>query len=237
MWQVAKELRELGYDKDYEGLLPEDFAHLTEEEKQLLGGDATRSHLVKGLDMVLLEKVGIIYFPDWQRRREIAEEEEKKRKAEERMNEMKLNIRSFTTPMAMNIHHFLFESKEELQNVNVLKSPLVDIFIFSETREAFLKGKTNYTLTVSGDVDTILFSVPATTIRSKHDCPDFGSTMVFHPSEVLIASVTQSMAHAGLAQSKTRKRKNRHEIKAVDAEVDMFSDCPVSSNKHINLHL
>ena len=153
------------------------------------------------------------------------------------MNEMKLNIRSFTTPMAMNIHHFLFESKEELQNVNVLKSPLVDIFIFSETREAFLKGKTNYTLTVSGDVDTILFSVPATTIRSKHDCPDFGSTMVFHPSEALIASVTQSMAHAGLAQSKTRKRKNRHEIKAVDAEVDMFSDCPVSSNKHINLHL
>lgn len=237
MWQVAKELRELGYDKDYEGLLPEDFAHLTEEERQLLGGDATRSHLVKGLDMVLLEKVGIYYFPDWQRRREIAEEEEKKRKAEERMNEMKLNIRSFTTPMAMNIHHFLFESKEELQNVNVLKSPLVDIFIFSETREAFLKGKTNYTLTVSGDVDTILFSVPATTIRSKHDCPDFGSTMVFHPSEVLIASVTQSMAHAGLAQSKTRKRKNRHEIKAVDAEVDMFSDCPVSSNKHINLHL
>ena len=227
----------MGYDKDYEGLLPEDFAHLTEEERQLLGGDATRSHLVKGLDMVLLEKVGIIYYPDWQRRREIAEEEEKKRKAEERMNEMKLNIRSFTTPMAMNIHHFLFESKEELQNVNVLKSPLVDIFIFSETREAFLKGKTNYTLTVSGDVDTILFSVPATTIRSKHDCPDFGSAMVFHPSEVLIASVTQSMAHAGLAQSKTRKRKNRHEIKAVDAEVDMFSDCPVSSNKHINLHL
>lgn len=227
----------MGYDKDYEGLLPEDFAHLTEEERQLLGGDATRSHLVKGLDMVLLEKVGIIYYPDWQRRREIAEEEEKKRKAEERMNEMKLNIRSFTTPMAMNIHHFLFESKEELQNVNVLKSPLVDIFIFSETREAFLKGKTNYTLTVSGDVDTILFSVPATTIRSKHDCPDFGSAMVFHPSEALIASVTQSMAHAGLAQSKTRKRKNRHEIKAVDAEVDMFSDCPVSSNKHINLHL
>lgn len=227
----------MGYDKDYEGLLPEDFAHLTDEERQLLGGDATRSHLVKGLDMVLLEKVGIIYYPDWQRRREIAEEEEKKRKAEERMNEMKLNIRSFTTPMAMNIHHFLFESKEELQNVNVLKSPLVDIFIFSETREAFLKGKTNYTLTVSGDVDTILFSVPATTIRSKHDCPDFGSTMVFHPSEALIASVTQSMAHAGLAQSKTRKRKNRHEIKAVDAEVDMFSDCPVSSNKHINLHL
>lgn len=153
------------------------------------------------------------------------------------MNEMKLNIRSFTTPMAMNIHHLLFESKEELQNVNILKFHCIGRFMCSETRESFLKGKTNYTLTVSGDVDTILFSVPATTIRSKHDCPDFGSTMVFHPSETLIASITQSMAHAGLAQARTRKRKNRHEIKAVDAEVDMFSDCPVSSNKHVNLHL
>ena len=36
---IAKEVRELGYDKDYEGLLPEDFANLTEEELQLLGGD------------------------------------------------------------------------------------------------------------------------------------------------------------------------------------------------------
>ena len=52
-------MRELGYDKDYEGLMPEDFANLTEEELQLLGGDASRSHLVKGLDMVLLEKVDV----------------------------------------------------------------------------------------------------------------------------------------------------------------------------------
>ena len=43
-------------------MLPEDFAHLTEEEKQLLGGDVTRSHLVKGLDMVLLEKVGYMHL-------------------------------------------------------------------------------------------------------------------------------------------------------------------------------
>ena len=53
---IAKEVRELGYDKDYEGLLPEDFANLTEEELQLLGGDETHSHLIKGLDLALLEK-------------------------------------------------------------------------------------------------------------------------------------------------------------------------------------
>ena len=34
------------------------------------------------------------------------------------MNEMKLNIRSFKTPMAENIHTILFESQERLENVN-----------------------------------------------------------------------------------------------------------------------
>lgn len=54
---VAKERQELGYDRDYEGLLPEDYADLTEEELRLLGGDESRTHLIKGLDMILLEKV------------------------------------------------------------------------------------------------------------------------------------------------------------------------------------
>lgn len=34
------------------------------------------------------------------------------------MNQMKLNIRSFNTPMAENIHKVLFESQERLENVN-----------------------------------------------------------------------------------------------------------------------
>ena len=70
---IAKEVRELGYDKDYEGLLPEDFANLTEEEMQLLGGDETHSHLIKGLDLALLEK----------KRKELERQKELKKKEEE----------------------------------------------------------------------------------------------------------------------------------------------------------
>ena len=47
----------MGYDRDYEGLLPEDFAHLTEEELQLLVGNVSRTHLGKGLDQGLRQKV------------------------------------------------------------------------------------------------------------------------------------------------------------------------------------
>ena len=100
--------------------MPEDFANLTEEELQLLGGDASRSHLVKGLDMVLLEKVELNAEHHTQRRREIAEASEKRRKAEERLNEMKLNIRSFQTPMATNIYSTLFESQLHLNDLSVL---------------------------------------------------------------------------------------------------------------------
>ena len=70
---IAKEVRELGYDKDYEGLLPEDFANLTEEELQLLGVDETHSHLIKGLDLALLEK----------KRKELERQKELKKKEEE----------------------------------------------------------------------------------------------------------------------------------------------------------
>lgn len=71
--RIAKEIQEFGYDKDYEGLLPEDFANLTEEEIQLLGGDEKYSHLIKGLDLARLEK----------RRRELERQQEMKKKEEE----------------------------------------------------------------------------------------------------------------------------------------------------------
>lgn len=95
-----------------------------------------------------------------------------------------------------------------------------------------MKGKTNYTLQLKGDEDS-LFSIPMITIRSKQDCPEFSSDIMYIPSEKLLEEISRSMANAGFTQ-KTRKRKQRHEIKAVDAELDIFADSFVSS-KHIIL--
>lgn len=64
----ARERRE-GKNPDYEPLLPEmqailqgkglgnDVAHLTMEDSKFLGGDLEHTHLVKGLDYALLQKV------------------------------------------------------------------------------------------------------------------------------------------------------------------------------------
>lgn len=98
-------------------------------------------------------------------------------------------------------------------------------------REANIKGKTNYSLVVDGESSTDdfgegnMFSVPTVTVRSKHDCPDFSLSMLYQPSDELLGEITKSMANVGNAQTKkTRKRKNRLEIKAVDPDLDMFAD-------------
>lgn len=147
------------------------------------------------------------------------------------MNEMKLNIRSFQTAMAENIHTILFESQERLENVNQETFDFQVGVTSREVREAFMKGKTNYSLHLAGDEES-LFSVPVTTIRSKQDCPDFSSHMLYMPATTLLEEISRSMANAGFTQ-KTRKRKQRHEIKAVDAELDMFADSFVSFKQDI----
>ncbi len=139
---------------------------------------------------------------------------------------MKLNIRSFNTPMAENIHTILFDSQERLENMNQVTQELRIAVTRREVREAFLKGKTNYSLHLAGDEDS-LFSIPVITIRSKQDCPNFSSDMLYIPPTTLLEEISRSMANAGFTQ-KTRKRKQRHEIKAVDAELDMFADSFVS---------
>ena len=50
-------MRELGYDKDYEGLRPEDFEDLNEDNLELLMTDSSHLHLKKGIDSVYLQKV------------------------------------------------------------------------------------------------------------------------------------------------------------------------------------
>ena len=70
-----------------------------------------------------------------------------------------------------------------------------------------------------------MFSVPAVTVRSKHDCPDYSLSMLYQPSDEIMTEITRALANVGIAQSKkTRKRKNRHEIKAVDPDLDMFAE-------------
>lgn len=68
----ARERRE-GKNPDYEPLLPEmqailqgkglgnDIGQLTMEDSKFLGGDLEHTHLVKGLDYALLQKVHIAY--------------------------------------------------------------------------------------------------------------------------------------------------------------------------------
>lgn len=44
------------------------------------------------------------------------------------------------------------------------------------------------------------------------------------PSHAMLEMLKQSIAHAGAESSRKKKRKEKQEVKAVDEDLDMFSD-------------
>ena len=44
------------------------------------------------------------------------------------------------------------------------------------------------------------------------------------PSHAMLEMLKQSIAHAGTESSRKKKRKEKQEVKAVDEDLDMFSD-------------
>ena len=44
------------------------------------------------------------------------------------------------------------------------------------------------------------------------------------PSHAMLEMLKQSMTHAGAESSRKKKRKEKQEVKAVDEDLDMFSD-------------
>lgn len=112
---------------------------------------------------------------------------------------------------------------------------MCSILHFSSKREFFAKGRNTYKIITEGEQDTILFETPSLIVHrylmfvlltcSKHDCPNLESNLIYIPQPELIDQISQSFAKAGVNQMKrTRKRKEKKTVKAVDEELDMFAD-------------
>ena len=81
---------------------------------------------------------------------------------------------------------------------------------------------------VEGDAESILYEIPNTIVHSKEDCMRLGSASAMAiPSRAVLDLLKQSMAHAGTEATRKKKRKEKQEVKAVDDDLDMFSDCCV----------
>ncbi|XP_067134833.1 protein Red isoform X1 [Centruroides vittatus] len=152
------------------------------QESKFLGGDMEHTHLVKGLDYALLQKV----------RSEITskekEEEELERVLLKHQDKEEEEEIMFRTKMGRNIYRCLFKSKHPEKN------------------ELFLPSRMAYIIDLEDDYTES--DIPTTLIRSKADCPSFESQTTLTTNDIVINKLTQILSYLrqGLANKRAKKK-------------------------------
>ncbi|CAH8494712.1 unnamed protein product [Schistosoma turkestanicum] len=162
------------------------------QESKYLGGDMEHTHLVKGLDYVLLQKVRLeIQNKEIEAEHALDDELNKPDKIKESTNNEE-GIQ-FRTHLAANICNVLFNER------------------LPERNEYFQPGRMAYRIELEDD--SVDFEVPATVIRSKSDCLqiDGRGAGAITTNEIVINKLTQILSYlrAGKRHAKKAKLKGR----------------------------
>lgn len=174
------------------------------QESKYLGGDMEHTHLVKGLDFALLQKV----------RAEIArkekEEEERMGKPQEetKKHEDPENKIEFKTPLGRNVYRILFKSEAY------------------ERKELFVPGRMTYLVDLADEYpDT---DIPTTLIHSKADCPTMEAQTTMTTNDIVISNIIQifSDLRQGTRNKKlkTKDPGKLEEKKPPEADMNIFED-------------
>lgn len=163
------------------------------QESKFLGGDMEHTHLVKGLDFALLQKV----------RSEIAaiesEEnavEEKSKTNNEKKGESGPEI-AFQSILGRKIHKAAMNTKPPLRN------------------ELFLPGRMAYVFHLDEDTQDDS-DIPTTTIRSKADCPLVENQTTLTTNDIVINKLTQILSYLrqGMRANKKLRKREKELIRA-----------------------
>ncbi|CAH8521946.1 unnamed protein product [Schistosoma intercalatum] len=162
------------------------------QESKYLGGDMEHTHLVKGLDYVLLQKVRLeIQNKEIEAEQALDTELNKPDKMKESTNNEE-SIQ-FRTHLAASICNVIFNER------------------LPERNEYFQPGRMAYRIELEDD--SVDFEVPATVIRSKSDCLqiDGRGTGAITTNEIVINKLTQILSYlrAGKRHAKKTKLKGR----------------------------
>ncbi|KAF7271805.1 hypothetical protein GWI33_015351 [Rhynchophorus ferrugineus] len=167
------------------------------QESKFLGGDMEHTHLVKGLDYALLQKVrSEIQHKEMEQEQELerlATESEEKKKEKEKTNLLKKEEEEmkFKTKLGRSIYH----------TVHMLKSRHI------EKSEMFVPGRMAYVIDLDDDAET---DIPTTLMRSVADVPSFELTTTLTTNDIVINKLTQILSY--LRQGNRKKNKNKRGI-------------------------
>lgn len=153
------------------------------QESKFLGGDMEHTHLVKGLDYALLQKV----------RSEISTKEKEDEELEETLtrhnkDEPQEEEIQFKTVMGRNIYRQVFRPRAVERN------------------DLFLPNRMAYIIEL--DDEYAESDIPTTLIRSKKDCPNFESSTTLTTNDIVINKLTQILSYLrqGLHNRRGRKK-------------------------------
>ncbi|XP_051536553.1 protein Red [Myxocyprinus asiaticus] len=174
------------------------------QESKFLGGDMEHTHLVKGLDFALLQKVRAEITSKEREEEDMIEKVQKEVKKDEDP-EQKIE---FKTRLGRNIYRILFKGRQ------------------MERNELFLPGRMAYVVDLEDEyADT---DIPTTLIRSKADCPTMEAQTTLTTNDIVISKLTQILSYLrqGTRNKKLKKKdKGRlDEKKAPDADLNIFDD-------------
>lgn len=182
------------------------------QESKFLGGDMEHTHLVKGLDYALLQKVrSEIKTKEYEQEIQMEElaknvdeevealvqEKESKKVSEKEEDEMK-----FETKLGRNIH----------RSIAMLKSRHV------ERNELFVPGRMAYVIDLEEDAET---DIPTTLIRSKVDTPALDSTPTLTTNDIVINKLAQILTYLRQGnRHKGKKGRNKEKGGLVRSDAD-----------------
>eukprot|EP00112_Aurelia_sp_Birch-Aquarium-sp1_P003584 Seg1402.8 transcript_id=Seg1402.8/GoldUCD/mRNA.D3Y31 product="Protein Red" protein_id=Seg1402.8/GoldUCD/D3Y31 len=158
------------------------------QESKFLGGDMEHTHLVKGLDFALLQKV----------RSELTElepqEEEKKETTKDKKEAPKDDI-DFKTVEGRKIYNVMFNSR------------------VPERNDLFVPGRMAYIFDLEDEYAES--DIPTTTIRSKADCPVLENQSTVTTNDIVINKLTQILSYLrqGVRANKRSKKKEKEALK------------------------
>ncbi|KAL7064415.1 hypothetical protein AAHC03_05127 [Spirometra sp. Aus1] len=183
------------------------------KESKYLGGDMKHTHLVKGLDYVLLQKV----------RMEI---QSKEQEADELLNselqkplDRKEEGLQFRTRLAANVFEILFKKDLPVRN------------------EYFQPGRMAYRVDLEDELAE--FDVPATVIRSKADCPyvDQQESGAMTTNDIVINKLTQIFSYLRAGRRQAKKAKAKLRMAPNDPEVDYPEVVAENKNRKPVVHV
>lgn len=155
------------------------------QESKFLGGDMQHTHLVKGLDYALLQKV----------RSEIQikenDETEKEIEDEDEFETITQKGKSKTNlPVVPDIPEESSDAVKSVMATNILRFAKTN---FPERNELFLPGRMAYQFDLENEC--IEIDIPTTLIRSKADCPHLEISSSLSTNDIVINKLTQILSY------------------------------------------